>query len=186
MYIYSTSQQGLQQFKEELTSNAFCMGACQNQHHGLRYPRRVPSTQYLRTLVPKTILCVACGTSVLKYWVLGPSGISPISSSRVLMETILQIWVLPQIHVACFGIYIQPKSSDMVTPCKARVYYELYSCMEPLDLKGNGWRTLKRESQEFSRNVFGIYLPGPFYSYSIPTIFLWFPVWGAISAPFDR
>ena len=33
-----------------------------------------PSTQYLRTLVPKTIPLVVFGTRVLKYWVLGPSG----------------------------------------------------------------------------------------------------------------
>ena len=33
-----------------------------------------PSTQYLRTLVPKTIPLVVFGTRVLKYWLLGPSG----------------------------------------------------------------------------------------------------------------
>ena len=33
-----------------------------------------PSTQYLRTLVPKTIPLMVFGTRVLKYWVLGPSG----------------------------------------------------------------------------------------------------------------
>ena len=33
-----------------------------------------PSTQYLRSLVPKTILLMVFGTRVLKYWVLGPSG----------------------------------------------------------------------------------------------------------------
>ena len=33
-----------------------------------------PSTQYLRTLVPKTIALMVFGTRVLKYWVLGPSG----------------------------------------------------------------------------------------------------------------
>ena len=33
-----------------------------------------PSTQYLRLLVPKTIPLV--GTKDLKYWVLGPSGIT--------------------------------------------------------------------------------------------------------------
>ena len=32
------------------------------------------STQSFRTLVPKTILLMAFGTRVLKYWVLGPSG----------------------------------------------------------------------------------------------------------------
>ena len=32
-----------------------------------------PSTQYLRTLVPKTIPFMAFGTRILKHWVLGPS-----------------------------------------------------------------------------------------------------------------
>ena len=35
-----------------------------------------PSTQYLRTMVPNTIKRMAFGTRVLKYWLLGPSGIS--------------------------------------------------------------------------------------------------------------
>ena len=34
-----------------------------------------PSTKYLRFLVPKTILLMVFGTRVLKYWVLGPSGL---------------------------------------------------------------------------------------------------------------
>ena len=33
-----------------------------------------PSTQYLRTLVPKAIKGMVFGTRVLTYWVLGPSG----------------------------------------------------------------------------------------------------------------
>ena len=33
-----------------------------------------PSTQYLRFLVPKTILLMVFGTRVLKYWILGPLG----------------------------------------------------------------------------------------------------------------
>ena len=33
-----------------------------------------PSTQYLRTLVPKTIKGIVCGTRDLKHWVLGLSG----------------------------------------------------------------------------------------------------------------
>ena len=33
-----------------------------------------PSTQHLRTLVPKAIDGMVFGTRVLKYWVLGPSG----------------------------------------------------------------------------------------------------------------
>ena len=33
-----------------------------------------PSTQYLRTLVPKTIPSRVFGTRVLQYWVFGPSG----------------------------------------------------------------------------------------------------------------
>ena len=34
-----------------------------------------PSTQCLRTLVPKAIKGMVVGTRVLKYWVLGPSGL---------------------------------------------------------------------------------------------------------------
>ena len=34
-----------------------------------------PSSQCLRTLVPKTIQGMASGTRVLEYWVLGPSGL---------------------------------------------------------------------------------------------------------------
>ena len=34
-----------------------------------------PSTQCLRLLVPKTIPLMLLGTRILKYWVLGPSGI---------------------------------------------------------------------------------------------------------------
>ena len=33
-----------------------------------------PSAQYLRLLVPETILGMVFGTRVLKHWVLGPSG----------------------------------------------------------------------------------------------------------------
>ena len=36
-----------------------------------------PSTQYLRTLVPKATEGMFFGTRVLKYWVLGPSGLDP-------------------------------------------------------------------------------------------------------------
>ena len=56
----------------------------ENPYHG-RYPRfacrkqrtfpECPSTQHLRTLVPKTIpLVMVFGTRVLKYWALGPAG----------------------------------------------------------------------------------------------------------------
>ena len=38
--------------------------------------REGPSTQYLRTLVPNSILLMVFGTRVLKYWVLGPSGLA--------------------------------------------------------------------------------------------------------------
>ena len=38
------------------------------------YDTEGPSTQYLRTLLPKTIPLVAFGARVLKYWVLGSSG----------------------------------------------------------------------------------------------------------------
>ena len=34
-----------------------------------------PSTQHLRTLVPKAINGMVFGTRVLKHWVLGPSGL---------------------------------------------------------------------------------------------------------------
>ena len=40
----------------------------------ISYPEG-PSTQYLRFLVPKTILLMVFGPRVLKYWVLGPSGL---------------------------------------------------------------------------------------------------------------
>ena len=36
-----------------------------------------PSTQHLRTLVPKTIPLMVFGTRVLKFWELGPSGNGP-------------------------------------------------------------------------------------------------------------
>ena len=35
-----------------------------------------PSTQYLRTLAPKTPKSMVLGTRDLKYWVLGPSGMA--------------------------------------------------------------------------------------------------------------
>ena len=38
-----------------------------------RFPEG-PSTQHVRTLVPKTVKGMVSGTGVLKYWVLGPSG----------------------------------------------------------------------------------------------------------------
>ena len=52
----------------------------------VNYPEG-PSTQYLRTLVPKSIPAIplmAFGTRVLKYWVLGlgPSGLGPLMFSR--------------------------------------------------------------------------------------------------------
>ena len=40
----------------------------------LHYPEG-PSTQYFRSLVPKTIRLMAFGTRDLKHWVLGPSGL---------------------------------------------------------------------------------------------------------------
>ena len=39
----------------------------------LPYPEG-PSTQHIRTLVPKTVKGMVFGTRVLEYWVLGPSG----------------------------------------------------------------------------------------------------------------
>ena len=41
-----------------------------------------PSTQYLRTLVPKAIKGMVFGTRVLKYWVLGPSGVCKVYHHR--------------------------------------------------------------------------------------------------------
>ena len=44
-----------------------------------------PSTQYSRTLVPKTIPLMVFGTRVLKYWVLGASGFAnPANVFRIL------------------------------------------------------------------------------------------------------
>ena len=46
------------------------------------YPK-VPSTQYSRTLVPKTIKGMVLGTRDLEYWVLGPCGLyMPYMESR--------------------------------------------------------------------------------------------------------
>ena len=42
-------------------------------------------------------------------------------------------------------------------------------------LKGTKMGTSNGEPQEYSRNIFGIYLPGSTYSYCIPTVFLRFP-----------
>ena len=42
------------------------------------------STQYLRTLVPKTRPLVVFGSRDLKYWVLGPSGLEMILDWRLL------------------------------------------------------------------------------------------------------
>ena len=50
------------------------------------------------------------------------------------------------------------------------------------NIKGALLGTPNSELQEYSRNILGIYLPGSFYSilfYSIPTIFLGFPVWSS-------
>ena len=41
------------------------------------YPPEGPSTQYLRTLVPKTIEGMGFGTRVLRFWLLGPLGPKP-------------------------------------------------------------------------------------------------------------
>ena len=52
-----------------------------------------PSTQYLRTLVPKAILLMVFGTKVLKYWVLGPLGSkstdSPVITWLVLLRGLI-------------------------------------------------------------------------------------------------
>ena len=57
-YSCEQTQQGLSQNKA---------GLLHNNPEG-------PSTQYLRSLVPKTIYPLTLRTRVLKYWVLGPSG----------------------------------------------------------------------------------------------------------------
>ena len=46
-----------------------------------RFPEG-PSIQYLRFLVPKTILLMVFGPSVLKYWLLGPSGLHTVVWKR--------------------------------------------------------------------------------------------------------
>ena len=51
--------------------SCFCMGGCPPTP--LPPDLYTPSTQYSRTLVPKTIMSMVFGTRVLKYWVLGPS-----------------------------------------------------------------------------------------------------------------
>ena len=48
-------------------------GARNRQCEGGSFPKG-PSTQYLRTLVPKANKGMVFGTRVLQYWVLGPSG----------------------------------------------------------------------------------------------------------------
>ena len=45
---------------------------------------KLPSTQYSRPLAPKTISLVVFGTRVLKYWVLGPSGLVGLPPSELL------------------------------------------------------------------------------------------------------
>ena len=55
-----------------------------------------PSTQYSRTLVPKTVLGVVFGTRVLKYWVLGPSRYVYIYMYRKRESS--QIWQFPKIR----------------------------------------------------------------------------------------
>ena len=40
-----------------------------------------PSTQNLRSLIPKTIPCMVFGTRVMKYWVLGPSELHHLSEA---------------------------------------------------------------------------------------------------------
>ena len=48
-----------------------------DQHATMPFPHS-PSTQCLRSLVPKTIALMVFGTSVLTYWVLEPSGLESI------------------------------------------------------------------------------------------------------------
>ena len=53
----------------------------------LQFPEG-PSSQYLRSLVSKTIPLMVFGTGNLKYWVLGPSGIGPSINSTELVKGI--------------------------------------------------------------------------------------------------
>ena len=65
--------------------------------------QRVPSTQYLRTLVPKAEPLMVCGTRVLEYWVLGLSGLIYIyialRTRQPLKGLMVPLWV-----VVLFGV----------------------------------------------------------------------------------
>ena len=52
-----------------------------------------PSTQCFRTLVLKTIPFMVFGTRVLKYWVLGPSGILGVVTHRMPWYLVMNCWV---------------------------------------------------------------------------------------------
>ena len=71
-----------------------------------------PSTQYLRTLAPQTIQGMVFGTRVLRYWVLGPSGlVLSLNSSRRLNWLFLYIGVPCEcvlvIRALLFGVCIR-------------------------------------------------------------------------------
>ena len=60
-----------------------------------------PSTQYSRTLAPKTIPLMVFGTRVLQHWVLGPSGIG-LGLEDDLVPTLCS---LQQEEPSCSGLY---------------------------------------------------------------------------------
>ena len=61
-----------------------------------------PSTQYLRFLVPKTILLMVFGTRVLKYWVLGRPEVCILPHSIFLSPPATELGDLPKLGV-CRG-----------------------------------------------------------------------------------
>ena len=79
--LFTSQQEPMSKLLNKGVSDRFEMNHCGSQQPkvGLicvleapKYPEG-PSTQYLRFLVPKTILLMVFGTRDLKYWVLGPS-----------------------------------------------------------------------------------------------------------------
>ena len=66
-----------------------------------------PSTQYSRTLVPKTILLMVFGTKGLKYRVLGPSGIETIYIYNI--DIYIYIYIYRYIYISL--------SLSLSTPC---------------------------------------------------------------------
>ena len=73
-----------------------------------------PSTQYLRTLVPKTIPLMAFGTRVLKYWVLGPSG------------TLTEGYQKPWFRESPFSWALEPDCRIRMFMCFLGPYFSLF------------------------------------------------------------